>query len=140
MKKHCSHLTLSLLLLLVALISCSNPPLTNSPLVETGIIEQQVVQETKVSSAVVPTDSIPHLLFNSGIRSVFLDSKGNMWFGSHQDGVCKWDGLSYTYYTKKDGLSNNQVRTIQEHVDGSIWFGTGDGISSFRNGVLKNET
>jgi len=135
MKKRLSHLTLSLFLFSGTLISCSN-----SPLVETEIIEQLVVHESKGSNTIVPTESIPHLLFNSGIRSILLDSKGNMWFGSHQDGVCKWDGKSHTYYTKKDGLSNNQVRTIQEHADGSLWFGTGNGISSFRNGVLKNET
>jgi len=59
------------------------------------------------------------------------DSKGNMWFGSYNEGACKYDGASFTYYTTKDGLLHNQVRTIQEDKYGHIWFGTASGPCSF---------
>lgn len=71
------------------------------------------------------------LKFKSGIRSIFHDSQGNYWFGSHDQGVAIYDGEKFRYFTTKDGLSHNQIRTIQENEDGSIWFGTGNGVSSF---------
>ena len=80
------------------------------------------------------------LVFTSGIRSILQDRKGNYWFGSHQEGVCLFDGKTFTYFTTDDGLSDNQVRTIQEDRDGVIWFGTGNGVSSYKDGVIKNQT
>lgn len=71
------------------------------------------------------------LRFTSGIRAIFEDSQGRFWFGSHNEGVSRWDGHAFTYYTVADGLSGNQVRTIQEDAAGNLWFGTGHGISRF---------
>ncbi|WP_158277541.1 two-component regulator propeller domain-containing protein [Opitutus sp. ER46] len=71
------------------------------------------------------------LRFTSGIRSIFEDSQGRFWFGSHNEGVSRWDGHAFAYYTVADGLSGNQVRTIQEDAAGNLWFGTEHGISRF---------
>lgn len=71
------------------------------------------------------------LRFTSGIRSIFEDSRGRFWFGSHHEGVSRWDGHEFSYYTVADGLSGNQVRTIQEDAAGNLWFGTEQGISRF---------
>ena len=78
------------------------------------------------------------LKFTSGIRSIYQDSKGNYWFGSHQEGVCLFNGDSLTYFTTEDGLSDNQVRTIQEDKKGTIWFGTGNGISCYNGKEIIN--
>jgi len=80
------------------------------------------------------------LKYTSGIQSILHDSKGNYWFGSHKEGVCLYNGITFTYFTVDDGLSNNQVRTIQEDQNGEIWFGTGDGVSSYQGGIIKNHT
>ncbi|MEY3050275.1 MAG: hypothetical protein RLY31_60 [Bacteroidota bacterium] len=69
------------------------------------------------------------LKYRSGIRSIFQDSRGNYWFGSHQEGVCRFDGESFTYFTEADGLSDNQVRSIFEDANGTIWFECGEGVS-----------
>lgn len=65
------------------------------------------------------------------VRSIFEDSKGNYWFGSWNEGVCRFDGKELTYFTVKDGLSDNQIRSIQEDRNGVIWFEGGVGISGF---------
>ena len=80
------------------------------------------------------------LVFTSGIHSLLQDSKGNYWFGSHQEGVAKFDGDKFTYFTINDGLSDNQIRSIQEDNNGKIWFGTGNGISNFKDGIIRNLT
>lgn len=71
------------------------------------------------------------LRFTSGIRAIFEDRQGRFWFGSHNEGVSRWDGHAFTYYTVADGLSGNQVRTIEEDAAGNLWFGTDHGISRF---------
>jgi ligand-binding sensor domain-containing protein len=66
-----------------------------------------------------------------GVRAILQDREGNYWFGSHLEGVCRVDGEQVRRFTTADGLSNDQVRSIQEAPDGSIWFDTGVGVSSF---------
>lgn len=68
------------------------------------------------------------LEFTSGIRSILHDSQGNYWFGSDQEGVCKFDGAKFQYFTPEDGFCGKQVITIQEDKSGRIWFGTSSGV------------
>jgi hypothetical protein len=41
----------------------------------------------------VETSKTDTLKFNSGIESIFQDSKGNYWFGSLQEGVAVYNGI-----------------------------------------------
>lgn len=68
---------------------------------------------------------------NVGVRSILEDRDGNLWFGSHFEGVCRVTGARIDHFTVEDGLSDNQVRTIQQGSDGLIWFDNGDGVSCF---------
>lgn len=78
--------------------------------------------------------------FTSGIRSIFEDSKGNYWFGSIREGVCLFDGNTFTYFTVENGLSSNQVLSIQEDGDGLIWFGTQHGVCSYDGIKITNHS
>ncbi len=78
------------------------------------------------------------LKFTSGIRAIFQDSKGNYWFGSHNEGVSFYNGKSFEYFTTHEGLLDNQIRSIQEDKDGRIWFGTAKGASVYDKGTFTN--
>lgn len=80
------------------------------------------------------------LKFKTGISAIFEDSKGNYWFGSLQEGVCLFNGKTFTYFTIEDGLSNNQVLTIQEDDNGHIWLATQNGISSYDGIKITNHS
>lgn len=80
------------------------------------------------------------LKFTSGIRAIFQDSKGNHWFGSLKEGVAVYNGKSFRYFTIKDGLTDNQIRTIQEDNNGVIWFSTQNGVSSYDGSSIRNHT
>ena len=69
--------------------------------------------------------------FGRHIRSIFQDRHNDIWLGTDGDGVYRYNGKSIILYTVKDGLSHNQIRTIQEDKAGNIWFATGDGVSRF---------
>ncbi|MEO1654620.1 MAG: two-component regulator propeller domain-containing protein, partial [Bacteroidota bacterium] len=73
------------------------------------------------------TDTI--LSFQSRISIIFQDRKGDYWFASQGDGICHYDGTSFTYYDELQGLP--RVRAIFEDKDGHICFGVEDGLTIF---------
>lgn len=63
-------------------------------------------------------------LYHNWIPFIRKDNKGNMWFASMTyGGVNRFDGKEFTQFLKKDGLSDNQVRTIYCDKSGNIWIG-----------------
>lgn len=103
-------------------------------------VEKKSTKEETKTSELVSTSKTDTLKFTSGIRAIFQDSKGNYWFGSHNEGVSRYDGNSFEYFTIKDGLSDNQIRSIQEDKKGNIWFGTANGINSYDGKSIKKYT
>jgi len=97
-------------------------------------------KKSAVKEATKPTEitasKTDTLKFTTGIRTIYQDSKGNYWFGSHNEGVSLYDGKSFKYFTTNNGLSDNQIRSIQEDKYGNIWLGTSKGICVYDNGKL----
>jgi ligand-binding sensor domain-containing protein len=65
------------------------------------------------------------------INQIYQDTKNNFWFASNSEGVFVYDGHALFQFTTSDGLSDNQVFSIQEDRQGNIWFVTVAGISRF---------
>lgn len=72
------------------------------------------------------------------VVKTFEDSKGNLWFGTLERGVAKFDGTSLRYFTTKDGLPSDRVVDILEDDMGNLWFGTGSGLSKFDGKSFTN--
>ena len=106
-------LAASLMLALVPATSCTS--------------KQDVTKSELNDSAIGP----PARLRFETVRSILEDSKGNYWFGSWNEGVCRFDGKNLTYFTVEDGLSDNQIRSIHEDRNGVVWFEGGFGVSGF---------
>lgn len=101
-------------------------------------VEKKSTEKVAIKSEIVATSKTDTLKFTSAIRAIFQDSKGNYWIGSHTEGVSLYNGKSFEYFTTKEGLSDNQIRSIQEDKDGKIWLGTAKGISVYDNGKFTN--
>lgn len=101
-------------------------------------VEKKSTEKKVKNSELVITLKADTLKFTSGIRAIFHDSKGNYWFGSHNEGVSFYNGKSFEYFTTNQGLSDNQIRSIQEDKNGKIWFGTAKGISVYDKGKLTS--
>lgn len=74
------------------------------------------------------------------VVNIFEDSKGNLWFGTLEKGVAKYDGKTLTYLTMTDGLPSNRVVSMVEDLQGNLWFGTGSGLSKYDGKMFTNFT
>jgi ligand-binding sensor domain-containing protein len=59
------------------------------------------------------------------------DKEGNIWIGTVDAGVWKYDGTALTNYTMADGLTSDAINTIYKDNKGELWFGTDE------NGICK---
>lgn len=74
--------------------------------------------------------------FNENILSIFQDRNNNFWIGTDGNGVFRYDSNKIlTHFTEQNGLSNNQVVTIQQDIYDHIWFSTG----GFKVAVFNGE-
>jgi ligand-binding sensor domain-containing protein len=64
----------------------------------------------------------------NSVWSIIQDRSGILWFGT-TDGIYKYDGKTFSFFTHNDGVLNNtgvdinKVESILEDRTGKIWFG-----------------
>jgi ligand-binding sensor domain-containing protein len=73
-------------------------------------------------------------LAGDAVTRIIEDKTGKLWFGSLCEdeklgfgsggGICLYDGKSFTGFTIKDGLLNNDIWSILEDKTGNLWIGT----------------
>lgn len=95
------------------LISCEKTENTISP---DSVVEWQ-------------TYNVTNGLGDNFVWSIFEDNDGNIWVGTVNNGVSKFDGKNWTIYNAAGGLIDNSVISIEQDSDGDMWFGTLNGIS-----------
>jgi len=69
-------------------------------------------------------------------RTLFGDSRGNMWIGNFDKGIDVFDAATGTFrhYVHTDsagGLSDNNINCFMEDKSGAIWIGTNMGLDRF---------
>lgn len=71
------------------------------------------------------------------VYSLLEDKEGNLWFGTREHGVCRYDGIgaqkSYTNFADIATLSSSCVYSMAEDKDGTIWFAT-----EFGSGAMED--
>ncbi len=65
------------------------------------------------------------------IRSIFKDTKNNLYFATMGNGWIKYDGKKYLQYTTKNGLPTDYILCTSEDKSGNLWLGT------YHEGVCK---
>lgn len=59
------------------------------------------------------------------------DRNGNLWFSTVLEGLIKYDGTNFTNYTTEQGLPSNMIRGMLEADDGTLYFGTSEGLATY---------
>jgi ligand-binding sensor domain-containing protein len=66
------------------------------------------------------------------VWSITDDRQGNLWIGTIDNGLWKYDGSALSHFTTKDGLTSNAIWTVYRDRDGTLWIGTdGGGITKY---------
>jgi ligand-binding sensor domain-containing protein len=134
MKSDCSAMVPRVLILLLSLFWS---PLSSFGQVKTsnaGFIPK--IKRSTRAVALVPDQDT--LLVSQFIRSIFQDSKGNMWFGTLSEGVVRYDQKTLTYFSNQEGFINNTVYAINEDKQGNMWFGTDEGVYKYDGMTFKH--
>lgn len=62
------------------------------------------------------------------VQCALQDKAGNLWFGTTDNGLYKYDGKSFTQFLETDGLISNNITALLEDINGKIWIGTPLGL------------
>ncbi len=82
----------------------------------------------------------PFELGSMAVYCMLKDRRGNLWFGTQAEGVCKYDGKTLIWFKEK-GLAGPAVLAIFEDRNGNLWFGNnGAGLFRYDGKELKNMT
>ena len=77
--------------------------------------------------------STDHFLPTENIRSLFEDSKGNIWIGTRYQGVYRFiqngkRSFAVSKYDQSNGLTSNFVKGIREDANGNFWIAFYQGL------------
>jgi ligand-binding sensor domain-containing protein len=71
------------------------------------------------------------------VWTIAEDMEGNLWIGTIDAGLWKYDGKVLTNYTTTNGLNGNSVATVYCDTKGNIWIGTDNGITIYDGKTFK---
>ncbi len=122
MKKYCLQTQVfTCLILLIFGTACNGPGKKDLP-------------KEKVSESNIAAASHPKLIKTIGnprygnVQCSLQDKAGNLWFGTTENGLYKYDGKSFSQFLVADGLNSNNIYSLLEDEDGKIWIGTYAGL------------
>ncbi|MFZ4522115.1 MAG: ligand-binding sensor domain-containing protein [Bacteroidales bacterium] len=65
------------------------------------------------------------------------DRDGNLWFSAGGEGVYRFDGKSFTNFSTKEGLCDNNASAIIQDKSGNILIGTNAGICKYNGKIFS---
>jgi ligand-binding sensor domain-containing protein len=77
-------------------------------------------------------------LGSDSVTTLAEDKEGNIWVGTNNNGVSKFDGKMWTIYNVASGLIDNSVLSIAQDGYGRMWFGTSGGLSILSDNKWTN--
>jgi len=63
------------------------------------------------------------------VGPIKLNNNGDLWFGTDDLGLYRYDSINWTNYTIKDGLSSHKINTIDIDPQGRVLAGSPNGIN-----------
>lgn len=81
-----------------------------------------------------PKSTTPKLIKTIGdpnygnVYCMIQDRAGNLWFGTTENGLYRYNGKTFRQFLKADGLNSHDISALYEDHAGKIWIGTKAGI------------
>jgi ligand-binding sensor domain-containing protein len=96
--------------------------------VKKDLPKEKVSESNKISVAypkLIKTIGSPRY---GNVQCSLQDKAGNLWFGTTENGLYKYDGKTFSRFLMADGLNSNNVFSLLEDKEGRIWIGTYAGV------------
>lgn len=77
-------------------------------------------------------------LVGNRVRYIFKDSYGGLWFTSEYNGVTRFHNGKSSVFNKYSGFSHDEITSIVEDEDKTLWFGTFDGITVITESAVSS--
>ncbi|MBK8556823.1 MAG: hypothetical protein IPL65_14085 [Lewinellaceae bacterium] len=65
------------------------------------------------------------------LRKIFQDSRGNLWFGTNNYGLMRYDGDTLEYFNESNGIGTGRITGNVEDNNGNVWFASSDGLIKY---------
>ena len=69
-------------------------------------------------------------------RSIYEDREQNLWMGSSDSSLFKWNGKDLLRYSQAQGLVNDNIYAITQDLEGNMWFGGANMWTGAKSGGL----
>ena len=80
-------------------------------------------------------------LSGKAITALAQETDGTLWIGSLGGGLARLQNQQLTFFTVKDGLQSELIRTLHLDADGTLWIGTdGGGLNRWSHGRMRGFT
>ncbi|PSW05591.1 ligand-binding sensor domain-containing protein [Photobacterium lipolyticum] len=71
-------------------------------------------------------------LNNIFVSNILIDSQGNYWFGTFSQGIYRFSANNVSSLTELNGVPHNQILSLYQDRESSIWVGTHTGLIRLR--------
>jgi len=100
------------------------------------------VESTEEHNSDSTTAWIDPLFFNDGqlcqhLRKIFQDNSGNLWFGTNNYGLLRYDGDTLVYFSEEE-LNSGRITGISEDKAGNVWVSNNKGLSKYDGKSFTN--
>ena len=92
---------------------------------------------SKLSKGVFTNFSEANGIKLEGVRAFVEDAFGNIWFSSSSEqGLCRYDGSKFAFFTTKEGLCSNVTAGLVVDRYGNLWIGNPVGLNKISKAML----
>lgn len=96
------------------------------------LISSNISEASSGDEIIFENLSLQEGLSQTTVRTILMDSRGYMWFGT-EGGLNRYDGYQFKTYRRRwgrdDGISDNSVTSLVEDKRGNLWIGTMAGLN-----------
>jgi signal transduction histidine kinase/ligand-binding sensor domain-containing protein len=72
-------------------------------------------------------------IIDQDVSVLYQDHSNHLWVGT-QNGLARWDGDGWSWFSGSEGSPGNEVRAMGEDAGGNLWIGSGGGLARWRAG------
>lgn len=95
---------------------------------------------TEAQQANFKNYSVNDGLAQSQVYTITESNQGYLWVGTRGGGLCRFDGVEFETFTKKDGLPSNYINHLYVDRSERLWIATRNGLCSWKENKITTHS